>query len=349
MQGLLHLDLAKTPFAVREARPMLLMQDDGVYFGLKPAGAALPFAQVFGSGGAKGILRISILSEGQDIPYTVNATAFETQLISDKGTVRFTLDKSANAMRIEGDVPQLRMSAGASASATTTKLEDGAEMNIGGRVIYKVRRGNFEFDDTWMLTRWSSTAPCLDITAADGKVDVACFELPADTEPPEVTKSFEACIAENKADFEAFATTLKPTDDLTAFELWSKPEKAGSIELAEESFLFCDAQSAFDRVLKSALAGKSGIVPKFAAAALRLRDDKLIDAISKDNRQKLTDALKEALCWWQTYRYDKVKGRYFYAYRAETGEANPPWFDEAPVYAPELQERLSQLNAAANL
>ncbi len=317
------------------------------YFGLKPAGSVLPFAQVFGTGGAKGILRISILSDGQEIPYTVDATAFETRLVTDKGAVRFTLDKAANAMRIEGDVPQLRMSAGMSSSATTTKLEDGAEMNIGGRIIYKVRRGTFEFDDTWVLTRWTSVAPCLDIFPADGRFDVACIELPADTEPPAVTRAFDDCIAENKTDFEAFAWTLKPTDDLTAFELWSKPVKTGSIELAEESYLFCDAQSAFDRVLKSAQAGKSGIVPKFAAAALRLKDDKLIDQISKEDVKKLSDALKEALNWWQTYRYNKVMGRYFYAYRAETGEQNPVWFDEAPVYAPELQERLSQLTAAA--
>ncbi len=122
--------------------------------------------------------------------------------------VRFTLDLSANALRMEGDVPLLRISKD-STGANSSKLSDGVETNLGGRIIHKVRQGTFSFDDSWMLTRWSSVYPCLDITPQNGRFDVACMELPADTEPPEIANTFDECVAENKADFEAFVKNVK--------------------------------------------------------------------------------------------------------------------------------------------
>jgi hypothetical protein len=186
------------------------------------------------------------------------------------------------------------------------------------------------------------------VKAAEGKIELACFELPADCEPPELTKTLDECAAENRADFEAFKKTMIPTDDLSAFTLWSSPPKTDAIGLAEESYLFADPQLAFDRVLASAEAGKKSVIPIFAAAALRLIDGHMLDAISGESVKKLRDVLLESLDWWKKCRYDSAKGRYFFAYRGETGETNPAWFGTAPVYRPELCERVSELASAVS-
>ncbi len=345
IQEAFSLDLAKTPLARRGSRPVLLQLPDGCYLGLKPAGNALPFAQVFGGTSSMGILRIQIMDGGKELPYSVNAGPFIAELITGKGRVRFAIDKAANALRMEGDVPQLRLSSPLT-GANSVKYADGVETNLGGRVVHRILRGTFEFDDSWMLKRWSSVPPCLDIMAVDGRMEAACIELPADTDVPEITRSLDECAAENKADFEAFCDTLKPTDGLTAYRLWSEARKTGSAELACESYLFSDPRAVFELALASAEAGKSGITPLFGAVVLRMRDEGMLEKISEEDIARLREALKDALAWWRKYRFDTARGRYFYAYRDETGEENPQWFGEAPVYAPQLQERLSQLEAA---
>jgi hypothetical protein len=348
MYNIDNIDLGNTPFTRQGVRPLLVNQDGGLYLGLKPAGAALPFAQMFGGNGPMGIMRISIWDGGAELPFTVNSGAFVTELKSAAGTVRFTTDRDANAMRVEGDVPQMRLSSEMAHGVNSAVLPDGAETGLGGRIVYKVVRGDFTFDDTWVLANWSNVAPCLDVRPSGGKLELVCFELPADREPPALTKTFDECAAENAADFSAFKKALIPTDDLSAYSLWSTPPKTDSVGLAEESYLFAAPRPAFERVLASAVAGKKSVTPKFAAAALRLAGCRMLDAIPGEDVKRLRGVLEESLDWWKKYRYDGSKGRYFFAYRGETGETNPVWFGKAPVYHPELQERVSELVEAVS-
>jgi len=315
--------------------------------GLKPSGHVLPFAQMFSGGGSMTIMKIAVSDGTEEIPYIVNSDLFVTKLVTNKGSVHFTLDKDANALRIKGDVPQLRLSSDVAHGVNSFKYPDGAETGLGGRIVYKITRGTFSFDDTWVLTNWSNVAPCLDVFPDAGSFELACIALEAEEKTAELTKSFSECSKDNKADFEKFKATLLPTDDITAYKLWASPQKTSSVDLAEESWQFADPSAVYDRVLASAESGKKSVVPKFAAAALRLIEAGFAESIPDSKLKMLGSVLQESLEWWNTYRFDPDKGRYFYAYRSETGETNPLWFDRAPVYAPDLQERISQLTAAA--
>ncbi|MDR2665110.1 MAG: hypothetical protein LBC21_02385, partial [Oscillospiraceae bacterium] len=149
MYSIDNIELGSTPFTRQGVRPLLVEQDGGLYLGLKPAGAALPFAQMFGGNGPMGIMRISIHDGDTELPFTASSGAFITELTTGAGTVRFVLDRDANAMRVEGDVPQLRLSSEMAHGVNSAVLPYGAETGLGGRIIYKVIRGEFTFDDTW--------------------------------------------------------------------------------------------------------------------------------------------------------------------------------------------------------
>lgn len=346
MHSLDQIDLKSTPFARRETKILLVMKDSSLFLGLRPTGPVLPFEQMFGSAGISGIMRFSVVDNENELPVTINAGAFITELITNAGYTRFTLDKDSNALRIEGNVPQLRISGETARGSGSLRLPDGAETTRGGRLVYKVSRGSFTFDDTWVQASYSNVPPCIDVKPDKGLFDLAIFELPPDIDPPALTKSFEECAEENEADFQAFRKTLIQMDDFSAYALWIASPKVGSIELAEESYLFSDPLAAAERVLASAEAGKSSVVPKFASAALRLINANMIDDLPNEFVCRLKAALQESLNWWNKYRFDTLRGQYFYAYRSETGEENPRWFGNAPVYHHGLQGRLSELSAA---
>ena len=346
MHSLFQIDLNATPFARRETTILLILRDASLYLGLRPVGPILPFEQMFGNAGIAGIMRLSVVDGENELPVTIRAGAFVTELITDAGIVRLTFDKDANALRVEGNVPLLRLSGETARGSGSLRLPDGAETTRGGRLIYKVSRGSFTFDDTWIQASYSNVPPCFDVIPDNGLFELVIYELPPDIEPPALTKTFEKCAEDNETEFQAFKKTLIQMDDYSAYTLWIASPMTGSVELAEESYLFSDPLSAAERVLASAEVGKTSVVPKFASATLRLIDENMINGLPHDIIERLKSALQESFTWWKKYRFDSTKGLYFYAYRSETGEDNPLWFGNAPVYHHGLQGRLSELVAA---
>lgn len=344
------IDLKKIPFARHGARLILMMKDEVLYLGLKATGAPPMLPPMFGPNGTVAVLKIAALKDGKELPYEITAGAAMTELKTAEGSVRFAVDNTCNAMRIVGDVPQLRIFSGRLLDhATSERLSDGAEIYTGVRMVFKVLKGDFCFDDTWLLNKFSCAPPCLDVFGGEDGFEIACFELPLEEAVPEPDTSFEECVRSSEAEFEALKKLLIPVDDETAYRIWTQPPTCDSCRLARESYLYQDPQAVFTHVLLSAEAGRKGVVPLYASAFLRLAREDTLDGIDPAKLRELAGAMKEALAWWDRYRFDPAKGQYFYAYRAETGEENPAWFGESPVYSLELEERISQLKAAISV
>jgi hypothetical protein len=208
----------------------------------------------------------------------------------------------------------------------------------------------------------------LDLRAEDGKFDLVAYDIPADTEPVAVTKALDTCAKENEDDFYAFSQTLvavpeqyNDVRDAIAYRLWlgnralsnGEPGIVNSKLVSSEtsawqqaitSFAFDDAEKAVSLIL----ALPTGFPFIQGYATLRLLEAGLLKKTSRDTVYKLYDALRTRVLWWQENR--TIDGKFYYAYRYETGIAAPQIFSVgAPVSSPDLYAYLITASQALAL
>jgi hypothetical protein len=346
------LSLSDAPLAAANARPILVQGSDGVYIGLKPAGGpALPFEHMLGGANAGGILKIVPMRGKTALPYELtrqNGLFGATLSVENgKGFVEFAVDVSTNSLRIEArGVSHLQLSG---LGGNTAAHKDGAEVNSGGRLYLQVAKGKFTFDDTWVLNRWSNVPPLMEIDAAAGKIELACFELPADTNPPKLTKSLSECVKENEKAFKAFEASLQEhghsSESLSAYKTWIEPPKTSSDALADYSYLFSDEASSKQTILAAANAWKPGETPNWVLALNRFIDIFGVKQLNKSDVALLSGAIGKSVDWWSKNRYDTQKGLFYFAYPKEAGLPNGAF--NGPSYAPELRRVFAQVSIAA--
>ncbi|MDR0819005.1 MAG: hypothetical protein LBN43_05495 [Oscillospiraceae bacterium] len=377
IQENIKLNLSETPFSMRGSRHMIYEDTDGLYY------TQTPLAPVFSFTGSrpKGLLKIAVRSGGVELPYTYNATAFYVELVTDKGYVRFTIDESANALRIEGNVPELTFSGEFGFGEMSAITKYGVEMHLSARLVFSNRAGKFEFDDTWQLALWNNVDPVLHITPEYGKFDVVLFDVPYDAAPPEVTLTFDECVNTNAEAFERFAGMVKtippawkPLADILTYSIWIGYQNAAGGEVLFNSRYtdttavslnhyaaslafncpFC-ASALIDAALgsikpgglvPSAPGGRSeASVPLYGFAVLRLLNDNILGKLPKTRISELYTRLSDAAEWWIKNRYDG-KGLFYYAYRRESGFSNPSIFAVGtPAITPDLQTYLILLTS----
>jgi hypothetical protein len=304
-----------------------------------------------------GLLEIAVLKDGKPIPYTYENDAFAITIHAGDGKATITHDVPLNALRVAGSDITLRFDGKSPAGVSTTNKPNGTEINIGGgKYFFAPLKGTATFDDSWILASFNSATPVYDIAPVDGAIDLVIYELPADTEPPAVTKTLAESIAANAADFAAFRALLYDNlSDELAYKLWlnrkllpnghygiipNRVTNSGSSahEQAIASLAFKNGNAAIDVLLA---------IPEAAppllgyVAWLSLWRWSGIDIPSNESRRALRHAIERGKKWWDDNRH--YPGGYYYAYRFETGLDNPEGFRDNG-YAPDAE--LAQLMLA---
>ena len=320
----------------------------------------------FLSMGAKtlpGSLKVEPMENGVCVPYSYTVTESLLELETKKGSkVRFSIDKDAQALRITGNTA-LRLN-GVEVSLRSTSLitNDGVIVNIGAfRYLMVAKRGNLSFDDTYIVNKFSSVTPVLDIALEDGEFEFCAYELPDDKAIPIVTKTLEECAEENESDFVAFCESLvdlpvewSDVKEKIAYAIWlcqrvldGKNEvtvenkydskNTGSVLMAIVSMAFKDAKKAVDMLLSYPVE----LPPVAGLAAARLIDDNMLND-SRGEIYRVYSALESAARKIVNERMSDKYGLSFYAYRFESGLVRAPEFFEVgePVLAPDINTYL---------
>jgi hypothetical protein len=313
---------------------------EGWYVGIKPAGGeGLGFEHMLGAAQSGGVLQLQIFdASGAEVTYGVTAGYGSATVTSAAGELKIAIDASVNALRLEGNVPALRLSKQAAAgmgSGSTLNLPDGAELNSGGRIVLKVIEGKHTFDDTWVIKQWSSVPACLDVTAQNGKIDLAMFSLSDYAETPAITLPLTDCISANLTEFAIFRWKLNPAiTEEDAYSVWAFG--------TDDPFAFTDAELAVSAALAWAKSSERKR-PAYAAALSALYISGKLSAAGTDKKTELISVIRAQLNWWNKYRFNADKQQYFYAYSGEYGGA--PTGDSSPKYDLELQSLISALDS----
>ncbi|MDR2360902.1 MAG: hypothetical protein LBD85_06465 [Oscillospiraceae bacterium] len=346
------MNISKLPLAHGKASVIFCRENgansqkpQGWYVGIKPArGAGLGFEHMLGAAQSGGVLQLQIFdTSGAETAYDVTADYSSATITSPVGELKIAIDAPVNALRIEGNVPSLRLFKQAAAgmgSGSTLNLPDGAELNSGGRIVLKVLTGKHTFDDTWLIKQWSSVPADLRVTARNGKISLAMFSLGDYAAVPEITRSIADCAADSQADFTAFKGKLsEPIDETEAYSVWAFG--------TDDPFVFADAELALETALAHAKSSARKR-PAYAAAVSALYVSGKLSAAGADKKRELISVIRNQLNWWNTYRFDAASRRYFYAYAGEYGGA--PSGDSSPKYDTELHSLISALDSVcANL
>ncbi|MCL2227896.1 MAG: hypothetical protein FWB97_09790 [Oscillospiraceae bacterium] len=348
--------MAKFGFGHRASKHIIVEQEGKLWLAFASEGAGM-FMMSTGSE-ASGLLEIDTLIDGKTIPYTYTATPSLVELTTEKGKVRIAIDAHADALRIESDGISLRFDSKVAPSGVTTQnMAKGAKISMGGgHFFFAARTGSISFDDSWLRDKFHSVQPIVDVAPAKGKIDLVVYDLPADTEPPEIVKALDSCAKENEEDFSQFVGTLAATpkkwDELRekiAYLLWlSHRKKPGGAEVVLENklkspdiepYLLTLASMAFTDVSKAAeliaaYPAKAGL-PIQGFAVLRLFEKGMFKNVSRSTVYKLYDLLRAQVAWWSTHR--RVDGLYFYAYRHEAQTDTSMLFKSgSPVASPDI-------------
>ncbi|MDR0916949.1 MAG: hypothetical protein LBN02_07150 [Oscillospiraceae bacterium] len=338
-------NLAETPFGRRDSRHMVVDQGGTLWLALasEAAPSLVPTAPR-----PAGLFEINALRDGKPLPYTYDADDATITISAADATIAITHDTATNALRFEAHNVTLRLDGKNPAGVSSTNKPNGTEVNIGGgKYFFIAPRGTISFDDTWVLASFGSVTPILDVAPdADGKVELIAYDLPADTVPPPVTKTFGECILQNKADFAAFSELLKDgLSDEVRYKIWLNSKKLANghwcitpnrvisaattaVQQAIASLAFKDGDASIDVLLS--IPEASPPLHGYVAAKLL----KSGASASGASRLALAKELERAKKWWDANRW--YPGGYYYAYRFETGFDNPPDFRDNG-YAPDAE------------
>lgn len=353
--------MSKFGFGHRGTRHIVIDHEGELW--LKMAPAALGGFLPMGATSLPGTLRVEPLEDGQTVPFTYTATEGFLELITKKGSkVTFAIDKEAGALRIAGNTA-LRLNGVASAAfVTTLKTADGVIIGAGTtRYFMAPNKGNISFDDSWILDQFHSVTPVLDVEPVEGAFELYAFDLPADMDIPVVTKTLDACAADNSAEFKAFIDTLvdvpaeySDVKEQLAYPIWlchRDMERDTEVLVANKydstltnswlmsvaSMAFKDAKKAIGMIL--AYPVELPLIAGVASARL-LEDNMLCD--SRGEIFKVYEALEAAARKCVKERTVDQDGLSYYAYRFESGrERSPAFFTVGePVLAPDLNAYL---------
>ena len=186
-------------FGHRRARHIIIDRGGELWLAAAPAavGGLLPL----GATSLPGTLRIEPLADGKFVPFTYTAGESLLELTAENGSkVKFAIDADAQAIRIAGNTA-LRLN-GVSPAAFVTSLNtpEGAVISAGSvRYLIAAKKGKISFDDTWILNQFHSVTPVVDVEPENGQFELVVYDLPADTETPEITKTLDECAAETAA------------------------------------------------------------------------------------------------------------------------------------------------------
>ena len=361
--------MGKFGFGHRESNHIVVEQNGKLWLAFASQGAGM-FMMSGDSQGA-GLLELDILHDGKPLPYTYSVTESIIEILSEKGSCRIVIDADARAVRFEGRGVTIRLDAGQAARGTTSFCTDGGVLlSIGGaQYFFASRQGKITFDDTWILNKFHSVTPVLEISPKDGKVELVAYDLPIDTNPPEITKTIDQCAKENAMDFSRFCDTIVPVPpewsalrEQVAYLMWlnhkrlpngsdvilpnqllspeSTPYQQAIISLAIKS----DARKAAQVIT----ALTAGAPPAQGYAVLRLFKRGLFKNVSRSDVFKLIDLLNTQALWWTNNRTGIVPDLHFYAYRHEAGtDATALFAHDGPVAAPDINTYIILLNEAA--
>ena len=348
-------------FGHRETRHIIIDRDNELWMKLAPAalGGFLPM----GATSLPGTLRIEPLEGDKVAPYTYTVTEGCLELTTKKGAVvKFAIDKDTKAMIIKGNTA-LRLNGVASAMFVTTQKTAAGIIISSGTTRYFVttKKGSVDFDDTWILNQFHSVTPVFEITPEGGEIELYAFDLPADTDIPVVTKTFDACVAENTADFKAFIDTLVDLpaeyDDVKAqiaYPVWlCHREMSEGVEAivankydstVTNSVLMSIASMAFKcpkKALDMILAYPVEMPPVAGVAVARLLADNMLND-SRGEIYEVYQALEIAARKCVKERTVDPDDLSYYAYRHESGQFSSPEFFKVgePVLAPDLNAYL---------
>ena len=352
----MDIKLAKFGFGCAGSRHIVVEQDDKLWLAFASEGAGV-FMMSSDSVSA-GLLEINLMHDGKSIPYTYKATESLLEITSDHGKVSMVIDSCAAALRLAGEGVALRLdSKNTDQSTTNLNTKDGAVVSMGGgRYLFAAKQGSLSFDDTWIRNRFRSTPPIVDIAQDGGKFELIAYDLPADEDIPEITKSISECANENAANFKAFCESLVPTpaewDDVrekAAYLMWVnqrdidgtdvilanklRSNERDSVKLSIASLAFTCGARATDLITAA-----PSISPAAQASALiRLFKDGLFKKLPRKKVFELLRTLNDHVVWWTKNRTDDDPALYFYAYRYEAGTAANELFKSgAPVYSPDI-------------
>jgi len=310
-----------------------------------------------------GTLRIEPLEDGVCVPFTYTVSEVQLELKTGKGaTVRFVANKDVQALVIKGNCALRLNGVEAASHAISLKTEAGVTLSVGSnRYFITAARGKISFDDTYLLDKFCSVTPVLDIAPEDGEFELYVFDLAADKDTPTVTKTPEECAQENSAEWRAFLDELvdipsewSDVKEKLAYPIWlcqrvldgknevtvenkynSKNTSAALMAIA--SMAFKDAKRAVDMLL----AYPAQLPPIAGVAAARLIDENML-CDSRGEIYRVYSALEAVARYCIKERTADREGLSFYAYRFESGlDSSPSFFDVGePVLAPDLNAYL---------
>jgi len=355
------LDLTKVAFGAAGSRHMVIETDGKLWLSIAPDGGGA----LFGGAAARaaGLLELSLVNGSQDIPYTYETDGFSITLTADGTELRFVIDADAKAVRIEGNSNATLRLDGKNPGGTTLNTGSAADITIGGSRYYLVAKsGSYSFDDTWVLNAFGSVRAIYDLTPNDGKVELYAYNLEPDTDAPEITKPFDVILSENKSAYAAFEAKLVDVSaeyaelkSKVAYSLWTSyrniSETADAVvadrlsspaviasEQAVAALAFKDTETAA-KLIVSAEKSYPPIAGLAAAERVKEFPRKLLIAVNR--------SLTETAEWWLKYRHKD--GKFFYAYRYETGLKNPQAFRAGEaVESPDLYAYLYLLFKAVS-
>ena len=348
--------MAKFGFGRAYSRLIIIEQDGKLWLAFASEGAGT-FMMSSDSLSA-GLLEINLMHNGESAPYTYDVSESMLRISSEHGKVSVVVDVEAGALRFEGEGAALRFdSKNTEQSTSNLNRKNGTVVSMGGgRFFFTARRGTISFDDTWILNRFRSVPPLLDAAPDGGKIELIVYDLPTDTDAPEITKPIDQCAEENAADFKSFSGKLVATpaewDDVRekiAYLMWINQRKINGkdvilanklrsadlspVKLSVASMALTDATYAADMIT----AAESVSPAAQATAILRLFEEGLFKKVSRKTVFDLFRAMYDHEAWWTKERTDGSLSLYYYAYRYEAGApANALFASGSPVFSPDI-------------
>ena len=348
-------------FGHRSTRHVVVDHQGELWLAMAPVavGGFLPM----GATSMPGTLRVELPVNGEAVPFTYTATEALLELKTQGGgSMKIAVDAEAQALRFTGNTA-LRLNGGeAAAFVTTLNTPEGVIISAGSnRYLFTAKEGKVSFDDAWVLNQFHSVTPVLDIEPVDGVIELYGYDLPSDTDAPEINKTIDECINENSADFYAFIDTLvdipaewNDVKEKIAYPVWlchrflsgehevivqnkRNSKVTGSKLMSIASMAFKDAKTAMEMLLSYPVE----LPPVAAVAAARLLEANMIND-SRGDIFRVYSALEKCVTECIKERTVDKDGLSYYAYRFESGADMSPEFFKAgePVLAPDLNAYL---------
>lgn len=216
------------PFSRRLSRFMLYEEkkEDGLF----PAGLYLHLTAdmykpggVFVPGRKRGIIHLSPIRDGKELPYKLKATPSMLTMETEKGNIEFTIDRP-EILRIRSCGVGLR------AFSPLFRMEVPLRMNDGslelfysnlGNVLIRAIEGAADFNTVWRLKDWRADDVICDLTPSqNGIMEAAIHEFAATEAPLEKYRPFDLCEKEAADDFSLWQKKYKePCGDRELFDM----------------------------------------------------------------------------------------------------------------------------------